>query len=271
MLNRMRTDPARTRLAAALSFVLICACAPSGLIQSRPAPTSAGAPVPGTALPSETSSAQPSETATAAPTETPAPTGTSTPSPIPTVADLSATVSVDKFLSCRYGPGPEYLYLYALRDGANIKLIGRTDGNHWVYVDGKNKCWVNANFLQIDGDPLSLPVVYPGIAKLPRSPYYPPTAVRSAVRDDRNQVTVEWQDIPLRAGDEEDESMLHYIVEVWRCEGGQIIFDPLATNDLSITFVDEPGCSQPSHGRIFVQEKHGFAGPTDIPWPPYRP
>ena len=23
-------------------------------------------------------------------------------------------------------------------------------------------------------------------------------------------------------------------------------------------------------GRIFVQEKHGFAGPTEIPWPPYE-
>jgi hypothetical protein len=82
-----------------------------------------------------------------------------------------------------------------------------------------------------------------------------------------NTVSVRWLDIPLRAGDEEDETMLHYIVEVWRCEGGQIIFDPLATNDTTITFVDEPGCSQPSHGRVFVQEKHGFAGPTDIPWP----
>ena len=83
-------------------------------------------------------------------------------------------------------------------------------------------------------------------------------------------VTVSWLDIPLRAGDEEDERMNHYIIEVWRCEAGGIKFEPLATNDLEISFVDEPGCSEPSHGRIFVQEKHGFAGPTDIPWPPYE-
>jgi hypothetical protein len=61
--------------------------------------------------------------------------------------------------------------------------------------------------------------------------------------------------------------MLHYIVEVWRCDAGQLIFDPLATNETSITFLDQAGCDQPSHGRIFVQEKHGFAGPAEIPWP----
>jgi hypothetical protein len=171
-------------------------------------------------------------------------------------------------LSCRYGPGAEYLFLYGLRKGANIKLVGRTDGNNWVWVDGKNKCWVNKKFIEIQGDPMSLPIVYPGTAKLPISPYYPPTDWVGATRKG-DMVEVSWNDVPLRAGDEEDASMLHYIIEVWRCEGGQMIFDPLATNDLSITFMDEPGCSQPSHGRVFVQEKHGFAGPTDIPWPPY--
>jgi len=78
---------------------------------------------------------------------------------------------------------------------------------------------------------------------------------------------VSWNDIPLRAGDEEDENMQHYIVEVWRCESGQIIFDPLATNELAVIFIDEVGCDQPSHGRVFVQEKHGFAGPSEITWP----
>ena len=204
----------------------------------------------------------PTETATASTTPT------TMPSPIPTVESLKAMVTAD-LLSCRYGPGSEYLFLYGLRKGANIILIGRTEGNNWVYVDGKNKCWVNIEYIDVTGDKDSLPVVYPGIAKLPQSPYYPPTTIRSATRS-KNQVTVEWTDIPLKAGDEEDASMQHYIIEVWRCQGGKIIFDPLATNDLSITFTDEPGCSEPSRGRIFVQEKHGFAGPTEIPWPPYQ-
>ena len=204
------------------------------------------------------------------PLETPTPPATSTYTltPIIEVDSLKAMVTAD-LLSCRYGPGSEYLFLYGLRKGANIKLIGRTEGNNWVYVDGKNKCWVNVEYINIAGDKNSLLVVYPGIAKLPVSPYYPPTTVLKVSRD-KNVVTVKWLDIPLRAGDEEDASMQHYIIEVWRCAGGNIIFDPLATNDLSITFSDEPGCSEPSHGRIFVQEKHGFAGPAEIPWPVYQ-
>ena len=114
---------------------------------------------------------------------------------------------------------------------------------------------------------MSLPIVYPGIARLPVSPYYKTTTVISSIRRG-DEVEVTWLDIPLRLGDEEDESMLHYIIEIWRCELGQLIFDPQATNDVSVKFVDQLGCSQPSHGRIFVQEKHGFAGPAEIPWPP---
>jgi uncharacterized protein YraI len=188
-------------------------------------------------------------------------------SSVPTVESLRASVTAD-LLSCRYGPGPNYLFLYGLRKGANIILIGRTEQTNWrwVYVAGKNKCWVKTDFLDIQGNWTSLPVVYPGMAKLPISPYYPATYVLHANRK-QDQVTVEWADIPLRAGDEEDERMQHYVVEVWRCEDGRMLFEPIATNELSVTFTDEPGCDTPSHGRIFVQEKHGFAGPADIPWP----
>jgi len=200
-------------------------------------------------------------------TSTPPPTETVAFTPISTVPSLRAKVTAD-LLSCRYGPGPEYLYLFALRQTANIRLVGRVDADNWnwVLVENTIKCWVNAEFLEIQGDLMTLPIVYPGIAKLPVSPYYPAIAVLSATREG-NKVTVSWMDIPLIAGDEEDASMQHYIIEVWRCEGGQIIFDPLATNFLAISFVDEPGCTEPSHGRVFVQEKHGYAGPAEIPWP----
>ena len=87
--------------------------------------------------------------------------------------DEALRVTADR-LSCRYGPGPEYLYLYGLRKDANIVLIGRTDGNNWVWVEGRNRCWLNAKFVQIEGDPASLPIAYPEPARLPRSPYYPP-------------------------------------------------------------------------------------------------
>jgi len=242
-------------------LLVVGACAPAPA--PTPLPTLAATSTPQATL-TPTISATAVATSTALPSETPSAT------PIPTVERLKATVTAD-LLSCRYGPGPNYLFLYGLRKGANIVLIGRTDETnwHWVYVDGRNKCWVNTNFLDIQGNWMGLPVVYPGIARLPVSPYYPPTYVLHATRTG-SEVTVEWADIPLRAGDEEDAYMQHYVVEVWRCQAGQTLFEPLATNELSVSFVDEPGCSTPSHGRIFVQEKHGFAGPADIPWPPYQ-
>ena len=204
-------------------------------------------------------------------TETVIPTGTIrtiTASPLPTVESLKAKVTAE-LLSCRYGPGAEYLYLYALRADANIKLIGRTDANDWVWVDGTNKCWVKSTFLEIAGDWKSLPVVYPGIAKLPITPYYPRSSWANATRNG-NSVEVTWEPVPISPGKYEDENMHQYIVEVWRCENGQILFETLGTNFPFITIEnDEAGCNVPSHGNVWVQEKHGFAGPTEIPWPPH--
>jgi uncharacterized protein YraI len=185
------------------------------------------------------------------------------------VESLDATVTAD-LLSCRYGPGAEYLYLYGLKKGANIQIIGRVNGNNWVMVAGKSLCWINAKFIEVKGDPQTLKVMYPDGYKLPVSPYYAAPSVLSATRDagNPNQVTVKWTEVALRPGDEEDADMFIYIIEVWRCEGGKIIFDPLAFNYPEVTFIDEVGgCSEPSHGRVFFQEKHGFAGPAEIPWP----
>ena len=204
-------------------------------------------------------------------TSTPLPTETITPTPLPVVERLKARVTAG-LLSCRYGPGPEYLYLFALRQTANIELVGRVDAENWnwVWVENQTRCWVNAQFLDVAGDIKSLPVVYPEIAKLPITPYYPSSAVLSAKRNkDTNEVMVSWVHVPISPGDFEDDTMQTYIVEVWRCTGGELIFDPLATSLAFITFIDEPGCSEPSHGRVFVQEKHGYAGPAEIPWPEY--
>ena len=229
------------------------------------------APVTDTITPSptETTSATPTELFTATPqfTETPSPIPSNTA--LPTVESIPARVTADR-LSCRYGPGPEYLYLFAFRAGANIELIGRVDANnwHWVLVENQVPCWVSSDFIEMQGDLLSLPVVYPGTAKLPITPYYPPSEVLSATRNNlTNQVTVSWVDVPVSLGDYEDDSMQTYIIEVWRCEAGQLIFDPLATRSAFISFFDDPGCSEPSRGQVWVQEKHGYAGPAEIPWP----
>jgi len=218
--------------------------------------------------PTETVSALQTDTSTETSFPSEIPSQMSSNTSLPIVESLKATVTAD-LLSCRYGPGAEYLYLYALRKTANIKLVGRTDANDWVWVDGENKCWVNAKFLEIQGDFMSLPVVYPGRAKLPASPYYPGPSWANATRKGEN-VEVTWEAVPISPGKYEDENMHQYIIEVWRCEGGQIIFETLGTNFPFITVEkDETGCSIPSHGKVFVQEKHGYGGPVEIPWPEY--
>lgn len=206
-------------------------------------------------------------THTPLPSETPSPLPTNTPFPV--VESLKARVTADR-LSCRYGPGPDYLYLFAFRAGANIELIGRVDAEnwHWVLVKNQVPCWVSTNYIEIEGDMLHLPVVYPGTAQLPITPYYPPSQVLSAQRDNTsNEVTVSWLDVPISPGDFESEAMQTYIIEVWRCQAGELIFEPLATRSTFISFLDEPGCSEASYGRVWVQEKHGYAGPAEIPWP----
>lgn len=218
-------------------------------------PTMSESPTP--VLPTETSKPTPSPTAE--------PSSTSTSTPIPFTESLDAVVTAD-LLSCRYGPGPEYLYLYGLKKSANIQIIGRTDGNNWVMVKGKNLCWVNTKYIEINGDPQTLSVAYPKEYKLPVSPYYAAPIILDAERSG-DSVRVKWSDITLRPGDEEDENMFIYIAEIWRCEGGNLTFDPVASNDPEVTFVDEAGCNVPSHARVFFQEKHGYAGPADIPLP----
>ena len=255
----------RPRYFIILLLAITLACNPPTQNQQEPTITvapSATATSTSTAVPAtETFTALP-PTGTALPSETPTP----SPSPVPIVEKLKAKVTAD-LLSCRYGPGAEYLYLYALRAGANIELIGRTDANNWLWVDGTNKCWVNSNFLEIAGDWKSLPVVYPGIAKLPITPYYPAPGWANATRKGDN-IEVNWEAVPISPGKYEDENMHQYIVEVWRCENGQLLFETLGTNLPYIIIPDdETGCSQPSHASVWLQEKHGFAGPVEVPWP----
>jgi hypothetical protein len=245
---------------------------PSGPVATDPV-TNTLPPVESSTPPAPTRTA--SVVPTASFTETPAPSETPTllPSdtPPPTVESLKAEVIAPR-VSCRYGPGPDYLYLFAFRRGANIKLIGRVDAENWdwVLVANKTPCWIKAIFLDVQGYISDLPVVYPGIVKLPITPYYSRSEVLSAQRNyQTNEVTVSWVDVPVSVGDYEDDTMQTYIIEVWRCQKGELIFDPLATRVAYTHFVDEPGCNQPSHGRVWVQEKHGFAGPAEIPWPPY--
>ena len=212
----------------------------------------------------------PTETASPVPTETSLPTSTPTSTPIPVVDSMKAVVIADK-LVCRYGPGANYLYLIALNRTTPLTLIGRTEGNTWVLIENRGRsdshdCWVNGEFVEAEGNMGHLKVVYPDGYKIPVSPYYGPTTVLSATREG-DEITVSWIEIIVSPGKYEDANMFPYIVEVWHCVNSEIVFDTLGTTYPAIKFIDQAGCDQPSRGRVYIQEKHGYGGPADIPWP----
>jgi uncharacterized protein YraI len=226
---------------------------------SASTPTSQPAPATETFVPTSTFTLIP-------PTETFTPSPTETPTPIPIVDSLKATVIADK-LVCRYGPGANYLYLIALNKGTPLTLIGRADGNDWVLIQNEpQRCWVNSQFVETEGDLKTLRSMYPDGYKIPVSPYYGPTTVLKATREG-DKVIVSWIEIIVSPGKYENEYMFPYIVEVWYCKDGEIVFDTLGSRLAFISFMDEDGCDEPSRGRVYIQEKHGYAGPAEIPWP----
>jgi uncharacterized protein YraI len=191
---------------------------------------------------------------------------TETSAPPPLVDEIKASVTADK-LVCRYGPGANYLYLIALNKTTPLKLIGRAPGNDWVLVEnGEQDCWVNSESIEAQENLMTLRPMYPDGYKIPVSPYYGPTTVLSATRAG-DQVTINWVEIVVSPGKYENDYMFPYIVEVWVCKDGEIIFDTLGSRVPYIIFTDEAGCEEPSRGRVYIQEKHGYAGPAEIPWP----
>ncbi|MBI1795151.1 MAG: hypothetical protein HYR70_13320 [Chloroflexi bacterium] len=234
-----------------------------------PTVTSSSTP---TFTPSSTPSFTPSITSspTSTFTFTPSPTETPTFTPIPTYAILRGEL-LDT-AACYHGPGNMYLYKYGLRAGSNLEIIGRSEGANglWLYVQaigGKNPCWVNSKVMKVGGDVASLEPVYPDKAPLPGARNYPPPTGVIALRNG-DQVTVSWDfATPIPLSDRESANSPYYLVELWTCQQGQIVFTPIGAFDPTVTVTDEPGCSQPSHGRVFLSDIDGYDGPIEIPWP----
>jgi hypothetical protein len=217
-----------------------------------------------TRVPTDTYTPRPSQTSTFVPsmTASPTPTETLTPSVTPTYAILRGTVLEQA--NCRYGPGAAYLYKYGLYAGYNIEIIGRNETGTWVVIQaigGNNPCWVKASLMDIHGDVMSLA---PTSLPLPQSPYYGPLTGISAVRSG-DAVIVSWNSLELRAGD--DSLQYPYLIEAWLCQDGQLTFKPIGSWETILTVLDEPGCDEASHARIYGVEKHGYTAWVNIPWP----
>jgi hypothetical protein len=217
-------------------------------------------------------------TQTFTPTFTPTFTHTYTPSLTltPTITDtptitFTPTFSYPKVrvnvanLSCRYGPSVAYLHAQDLHEGDTGVVWGRYANSVWLYVMMDNlpiPCWVHPYYLDIEGDITKM--IFERV-RLPMTNalYAAPTGVR-AVRDG-DEVTVSWDEVWMTLDDDRG-----YFLDVWVCQGGYPVWMPVSLENqyqTDYTFVDEPGCSYPSGGKLYTVEKHGYPDPVDIPWP----
>jgi hypothetical protein len=161
--------------------------------------------------------------------------------------------------------------------GNKIQVYGKTEiqkresSEVWLFglLQGyETSCWVNAKYIQLNGDVSSLEPYYPDKAPLLlfRHPSFPPPTDVSAERQG-DQVNISWTGYTLALGDRESGNSPVYLVEAWTCRGGKIVFTPIGAYEEFASVKDEAGCSEPSHGQVFVAHKDGYVGPVEIPWP----
>jgi hypothetical protein len=218
-----------------------------------------------TPVPTATHTLTPTLTFTETPTATF--TATLTFTPIPTYEVIRGKVIIGQAV-CHYGPGAPYLYKYGVYEGSNLEIISR-ESTTGTYVEiqaigGDNPCWVKAEYFEFKDDIMKVKPVDVHDIDIGFSPYYGPVTGVSAVRSD-DQVTVSWNALVLRAGD--DSLQTPYILEAWVCRDGKIVFEPVGSWYTSATITDEKGCSEPSHGRVLAAEKHGYTKWMTVPWP----
>ena len=198
-------------------------------------------------------------------TSTPSVTPSSTIAPEPTWLVLRG--KVNEHVSCFYGPSKAYLYKYGLLEGNRLDIIGYMADTGYIEVQaigGHNPCWMNLKFMDVQGDIQTVKPVNPSTIKLPLSPYYSGLTWAKAVRNGV-EVKITWDSLELRPSDDSEQE--RYLLEAWLCRAGKLIFIPLGLYDTEATVMDEPGCSEPSFGRVYGVEKHGYTKALEIEWP----
>ncbi len=188
---------------------------------------------------------------------------------MPTYAILRGKVVVEGRLSCRFGPGADYLFKFTFGSRASVEILGRMEYSNWMLVravGGTNRCWINGSpeYLQINGDRYALAPIDPHIV-LAQSKIYPNGLSGVKARRNGNLVTVSWNGIQLNAGDDSEQAP--YILEAWVCQGGEYVFTAVGSYGNSVDIVDEGGCGMRSHARVMAAEKHGYTPFVEISWP----
>jgi hypothetical protein len=242
-------------------------------------------PTPFSVLPpSATLTPTPAPTSTATQTSTVTPTATSTVTPTasltPTPVFAILQGEIINRTACRHGPGNIYLYRFGLAPTNRMEVRGRVDvwtGRElqtWVWGLPEffpGECWINARDIRLDGELTSLEVLYPEKVDLTflRGPRWPvPQNVE--VERVRDQVTIRWDFFDVPPGERESENSPRYVFEAWLCQEEQLRFISIPVYEFTeVSVIDQAGCTEPSHGRIILAEKHGYVGPVEIKWPPH--
>jgi len=219
-----------------------------------------------TIAPSETPQPTPTQTALPSATPTALPSPTATITPIPTYVVLRGIVN-QEHVSCFYGPSKAYLYKYGLLKGNRLDILGYIADTGYIEVQaigGNNPCWMNLEWMDVQGDIHLVQPIDPLTIKRPWSPFYDGLSWVTADRRG-SEVTITWPALVLRAGDDSEQEP--YLLETWMCRGGKLTFVPIGVYQTTATVVDEPGCDQPSFGRVYGVEKHGYTKYLKIQWP----
>jgi hypothetical protein len=262
-----RTDAMpRSRAAAAIPLtvamgILLVGCQS---VQELILPSTA-TPTP-TATPTATDT--PTPTATSTPTFTPTATDTPTITPTPTITDTPTVtpfqfpdIVVREQAHCRYGPNKNYLHAGDLYAGDHGVLWNRNSNGTWLWVRFDKlwyACWVAASVVDVDGDIFSVVRI---TTKLPQSVLYGPPDVVDATRQG-DEVVITWEPVWMTSDDDRG-----YLVEATVCQGGNLVFYPIAVNGTTVTVKDESGCDGESKAKLYTVEKHGYTDSVSVPWP----
>ncbi len=176
------------------------------------------------------------------------------------------TVTVNKQAHCRYGPSVAYLHAADLYPGDAGTVRGRYIYSNWLYIKFDKLdyfCWVAPSVVDVVGDISTVAYKELNLQSIGSNQYGPPGNV-TAVRDGNN-VTISWDQVKMTKDKDRG-----YLLELFVCQ--DTIFkwwtdsypDQYTT---SYTVKDEAGCAQPSSGKLYTVEKHGFSEPAIIPWP----
>lgn len=227
-------------------------------------------------------------TSTSTPTETPTVTRTPTISPTETV-NLTPTISatatitptplagasptfdfpdvvVNKQAFCRYGPAQPYLPAADLYAGDKGTVRGRFNWSNWLLIkfDKLNYfCWVAPSVVDVSGDITRIKFTEP---LLPGPSIYYKAPNNVVVTRDGNKVKITWDRVKMTTDKDRG-----YFLDLFVCQKGNYLWWPVSFPDqftTSYTVRDEKGCSEPSGGKIYTVEKHGYSSPKTITgWP----